>query len=825
MIVTCARQTKPKALPLAGRAAAFYDDDMPSRRAILVAYFVLGAYAVCAQATLLREAQVLLLGSELSWGLVLAWWLAGVAAGAWLAGRRARRPIGPAAAYFLILMPLVLDATIRLLRGARALLGVGAGEYVAPEHMLWLSLVAAVPTSLFIGAAFPVASALLDAAGRATHEKARAIGWVYVVEAAGSLAGGALFSFLLAGHAGAIQVAWGGGGLLVASLAGVMPPARRAGRWAALVLGVVMFGIPTLVRPDLDARTIAQRWSSFALGQELVCSADSKYQNIAVGRLEDQFSLYLNGTVAAAWPNPTDAAIEAHLAASEAPQVRRILVLGGGTTGTLKELLRYAPERLDCVTLDRTAFDRVLPCLAPEDREAVRKVKAAGGLHFGDIRRFVKRAAAAPTRYDLVLLAAPEPSSALDARLYTLEFFGELAHILNDRGVLVFSLRGSLGFWSREPAEYVSSILGPLGAVFPERLLTFAYPMQVFAAKRPGVLVDRGEALADRYRGRGVSSPWFDPLWFEGASDFLDPAKRAALAVSLAAHPAAFWNTDERPAAAVYYLRFHLQTTAAAHPGAEAPARQRADPLGAALGLRFHHAVWALAAATALVAVVGLARGRRACRRTALAWALGTTGFASMAIEIILLFTFQTLYGYVYGMIGLVIGIFMAGLVAGSLAMNRRLRRGRDGAGPRPPGLGAVAALDLAVAVFAAAMVLVLGLVRGVEADWPVQVVTFALVGTCGILGGAVFPLAAAVYLADRPGAGGAAGTLFAADHAGACLGAVLMGALIVPVLGVSGACLVVAAAKALSALFTGAAARIRPAARASPVPGPSPSA
>jgi predicted membrane-bound spermidine synthase len=68
---------------------------MPRRTSILVAYFIFGAYAVCAQATLLREAQVLLFGSELSWGLVLAFWLAGVGLGAAVAGRMSEKTSRP----------------------------------------------------------------------------------------------------------------------------------------------------------------------------------------------------------------------------------------------------------------------------------------------------------------------------------------------------------------------------------------------------------------------------------------------------------------------------------------------------------------------------------------------------------------------------------------------------------------------------------------------------------------------------------------------------------------------------------------------------------
>ena len=215
----------------------------------------------------------------------------------------------------------------------------------------------------------------------------------------------------------------------------------------------------------------------------------------------------------------------------------------------------------------------------------------------------------------------------------------------------------------------------------------------------------------------------------------------------------------------------------------------------------------AAVAATLLAGAVGGLRGRRALGRTALSWSVGTTGFATMALEIVLLYTFQTLYGYVYSMIGLVVGVFMFGLVLGSLAMNRRLLR----TGSPLPGLRTVVALDLATAVFASGLVLVLALLRNAVADWTIQVATFALVAAAGVLGGLVFPLAAAVTLQGRPGTARAAGGVDAADNIGACLGALLTGVLLVPLLGVSGACLAVAGLKALSALLVGTAATLPP--------------
>jgi hypothetical protein len=151
--------------------------------------------------------------------------------------------------------------------------------------------------------------------------------------------------------------------------------------------------------------------------------------------------------------------------------------------------------------------------------------------------------------------------------------------------------------------------------------------------------------------------------------------------------------------------------------------------------------------------------------------------------------------------------------------------------------------LDIAITAFAAATLPALWALRGVTSDWLVQAATFALVAVAGVLGGLVFPLASVLLLQTRRGstlagrapgtacghavagcrgstAGRAAASVDAADNAGACLGAFITGALLVPILGVSGACVVVLAVKALSGLLVGLAVTMRPA--GSPPPSPS---
>ena len=59
---------------------------MKSIRALAAVVLVWGGVAIATQSLLLREALVLMYGSELAWGLVLFAWLAGVAIGALISG-------------------------------------------------------------------------------------------------------------------------------------------------------------------------------------------------------------------------------------------------------------------------------------------------------------------------------------------------------------------------------------------------------------------------------------------------------------------------------------------------------------------------------------------------------------------------------------------------------------------------------------------------------------------------------------------------------------------------------------------------------------------
>jgi predicted membrane-bound spermidine synthase len=61
----------------------------------------------------------------------------------------------------------------------------------------------------------------------------------------------------------------------------------------------------------------------------------------------------------------------------------------------------------------------------------------------------------------------------------------------------------------------------------------------------------------------------------------------------------------------------------------------------------------------------------------------------------------------------------------------------------------------------------------------------------CGLIGGYQFPLASRIYFSDKPGR--SPGALYALDLAGSCLGALLIGAFLIPLFGFRNTAIVMA--------------------------------
>jgi len=193
--------------------------------------------------------------------------------------------------------------------------------------------------------------------------------------------------------------------------------------------------------------------------------------------------------------------------------------------------------------------------------------------------------------------------------------------------------------------------------------------------------------------------------------------------------------------------------------------------------------------------------------------AIETTGFVTMALSIVWLFAFQNLYGYVYQRIGWIVALFMGGLVLGSGWCQVRYRRMDEADRRRRHLWPRLVAADVLLGLLALAIPFLLpalGELRtGAGSMALVEWCISALVAVTGVLGGATFALSGSLQVELTGRVGASASAIDCADHAGACLGALFCGILLVPVFGTPVAAYLLSGVKLGSALLLALAWRL----------------
>jgi spermidine synthase len=728
---------------------------LPDRTRLLVLLAVggLGVSAVMTQLALMRELLGAFSGNELVFGISLGSWLLLTGAGTWL-GRLSVRLKEPdraliAGMILVAIIPLGQVVAVRVLRDVVFLRGAAVGV----TGTVLGSLALLLPFCVVSGALLTLACALLDSRA-ARREGASGIGRVYVADSLGSIGGGILFSFVLVpwfDHFALLCFPAALNLLLAVVLAGHF---RRRLLLASTVIVALGLTVHVLLIDADDITTAIQHW-----GQPTVFRANSPYGRLVVTNDSGQLTFYENGVPVISTHNIDQIEETVHYAMSQRPEARRVLLLGGGVAGTAREILRYGVDEVTYVEIDPLIIAvgrRFLPDNLADAR--IRTVATDG-------RRFVQQTGG---YYDVVIVDMPDPSTSQLNRFYTAEFFAEVRRILNPDGVLAFALGRYENYVSPELARLLASAHRTLQGSFA-RVRMIPGGRVFFLASDGPLSLD----IAARLEQLGLATKLVNRHYLDA---MLAPDRLADLDRAVA--QSAEINTDFNPALYYYHLRHWLSQFTVG----------TVLPSGRMLG----GVLLALLAAY----LVGL----RAVPRVIFA-----AGFAAAALEVVLLLGFQVLYGSLYRQVGLVVTVFMAGLAAGAWRANRRLLWGgvaeprQDAASrqrhPAMPPSTILLLLSGAIAVLAALLPFILPQLGRLDAftgsTLSGQGIVLLLTFLLAALVGGQFPLAGAT------GSGEAAATasrLYTADLVGAALGALLVSALLIPLLGVTAVCLLTAA-------------------------------
>jgi len=749
---------------------------LPAPIILAIMFFVLGGFAVTAQAIFLREFLVVFLGNELSLGLILSTWLLGVAFGAWIGTKisgRLGRPTLVVGAFALASL-FILPAEIYLLRIVRSILNVGVGSYISFFYMLLSSLGLVIPFSFFIGFLFPVGCRVFE---KRSGAGARDIALIYIAEAAGSLVGGILFTFILVIYVPTFltiaiwlwPVFLCGSFLIYES----KPKGRLKKVMGTFAAAALLFtAIFSLFSPRIEERSVRRRWKSFQPDIDLLESRDSKYQNIVLAGSQEQYNLFGSGQYVYSFPDPYQFPTVAHLIMAQHPRPQNVLLIGGAP-GLAREMLKHPIKRLDYVELDPLVLEVIEKYLSPEDKATLQDPRL--NLFFTDGRFFVKRVRRASEEerpYDLIFVNAPDPTTAMLNRFYALEFFEEIRAILKPGGVLAITSSSAENYLLGEVGTYAGSIYKTLSEAFSYVKVTPGMTSFYFASDLPEVASLNPQVLTQRFLARGVKSDIFPYLY----SSLLPEEKTKFINQGLAAlGEDVRLNTDRRPVS--YFLNLILWARFTGPRGSRLAGffLKISQLPEIALFLPF----FGLVSLLFIFGLVGRKRAKLHFLRFSVLWTIFSVGFAGMALEIILIFGFQNIFGYVYQKIGLIVAIFMAGLAAGAILARWWVTRRR---GHKP-----LIALTILLAIFAIFLPFALDLLSGVVSvgfTRGFEYILMALVAISGFLIGSGFPLASEVYLASGVDIGKTAGRIDTFDHLGAYFGAFLTGIILVPLLG-----------------------------------------
>jgi spermidine synthase len=751
-----------------------------TRRSLLQVVSVLiltGFTATVGQIVLLRELMVVAYGNEISLGVMLASWLLWTALGSAVMGRLPGGIASPSRvlAALQTLSAILLPTTIFAIRASRAIFRVYPGELLGPLAIFLICLLTLSCFCLVSGAAF-VAGSRFHASERSSSVAA-ALNSMYLFEASGSALAGLLAGLVFLPFLSSLQTI-----LLVATL-NLMAVALLLLRRQSLRLAIVgiltaayVFAWPPLGH-RLETASVARLWPGF----RALDTRNSVYGNLAVVETNGVRSLLENGLVMFHAPDPATAEEAVHFALLEHPAPKSLLLIGGGAGGSLQQALGHSTlERVDYVELDPMVFD-LAEKYFPAQWSAARADPRVH-LHHEDGRLFLKT-----TRqlFDVIIVNLPAPQTAQLNRFYTLEFFREASAKLADGGVFSFQLPAAEEYLSPDLSAFLRCISKTLHQAFPVVHTIPGETVHFSAAKKEGVLAASASDLLTRLRDRHLKTSYVREYFIAFR---MAPDRIADLEQNVEPRADTPINRDLAPVA--YYFDVELWSTQFN--------REYQRVFESIERLSFER----LATVAALLLLVAAALiGRFALpanqARWSAAFCIALAGLTGMSLEVLLLLGFQAVYGYVYHQLAILIALFMAGMAVGSWL---RLRIKKDSAEvvTSRVALKLLAALQV---LAAASPLLIFWCLAALAAVKSLAVLTLAshlafpsAALLAGTLGGYEFALATEVYFRDIRSAQKSTGLLYGLDLLGACLGALLLSAFLLPLFGFFNAAVFIAA-------------------------------
>ncbi len=612
-----------------------------SQTAIIIIFFLYGLTLTTLQIIYLRFFLSLFYGNELSIGLFFFSWLFWTALGSYFLGK-VKQPLNYLANHHFLFGLLIPFTYLLMLFVKVHFLPAGS---ILPDLKLTVFTVFSSLSlfGIFSGGFFPLYSKLFRQATQ--KEIATAGSWVYFGETFGSLFGGIITGLILINLFDGQQIVLGLA-ILQFTLSFFFIAYNNIKKKNLIIFIYFLIGLMSFTS---FLSSFQHRYQQLWQGLTIVDHANSAYGNLVLTQLDHSFTLYQDGVPLFTVPDPETAEETVHYALLLHKNPQTILLIGGGFSGALFEVLKHPSiQKLHYVELDPKVIDLYQKHFKENWQILTNDPRIQ--IHKTDGRSFLNHT---KQKFDVIIVALPDPYNSQLNRFYSREFFSLCKYHLYSNGILSFQLSASENYLNSAQRKYLKAIKNSFDPIFKNWSFLPGRKVQFFLVNSKHPLNITTSLLIKRLKKRKIETLYVRDYYipFKLLPDRIELFKSAFQKTSFD-----FFNSDFRPLA--YYFDIVLW--------AGKTSTRLAHFFSQLIFFPFKNIIILFYLFFFLFLLILSKQKYSKILKINAFGGMFTIGFTGISMELIILLTFQVAFGYIYQQIALFIALFMGGMGLGS---------------------------------------------------------------------------------------------------------------------------------------------------------------
>ncbi len=604
----------------------------------IISIFITGLSGIVAEILLIRELLTIFEGNELSLGIIIANWLVIQAVGSYVVAKKFEYYKEKVFIFILlqILFSLSFFLSIFLARTIKHILKIPFGSTLGINLIFFITTIVLFFPGLLHGTLFTLSAKILQENNK---NDLIDISNTYIYEILGTIFGAIFFTYFLIKYFNSFQIC---NIILILNFTCciLIFTYYKIKNKKILILTTILFFIfiGTLsLKEKLEKISLFILWEK----QNLVYNTNSIYHNIAVVEQNKQYNIFVNSDLILSIPQIDKISIEelVHIPVSLIDSYKRALIINRGLGGIIFEFLKYKNLIVDYVEMD----PEIINVTKKFSDEVINEELSSSNVncYTTDAVYFIKNT---NNIYDIILIGFLEPKDLKTNRFFTYEFFKFLNKKISKNGILVMKVSGSSVYISKEMAKFNKSIINTANKIFKYVYVIPAEYNIILCSNQNFVNNLNVQKIISKLKKRNIKVDFLNYNYLtyrlnqQRINWFYENLKDVYIKI----------NYDFLPSVVNYTLQYWSF---------------KVSPYMYFISKKFTNIFYLI---IFLILIFIFLIRIKSSVETATIISCFSNGYVSMLLYMIIILSFQILYGYIYYKIGLLTSSFMLGSIIGT---------------------------------------------------------------------------------------------------------------------------------------------------------------